>query len=58
MKTAINVITLGCSKNVVDSEFLLRQIESNNVQVYHNAEGFTAQTLIINTLGFIKDDKQ
>ncbi len=58
MKTAINVITLGCSKNVVDSEFLLRQIESNNVQVYHNAEGFTAQTVIINTCGFIQDAKQ
>ncbi len=58
MKTAINIITLGCSKNVVDSEFLLRQLESNNVKVLHNAEGFLAKTVIINTCGFIRDAKQ
>lgn len=58
MKTAINVITLGCSKNVVDSEFLLRQLESNNVKVFHNTEGFHAKTVIINTCGFIQDAKQ
>lgn len=58
MKTAINVITLGCSKNVVDSEFLLRQIDSNRVKVYHNADGYDAKTVIINTCGFIQDAKQ
>ncbi|MBN1144550.1 MAG: 30S ribosomal protein S12 methylthiotransferase RimO [Bacteroidales bacterium] len=54
----VNVITLGCSKNVVDSEFLLKQIESNKVKVYHNAEGYDAKTVIINTCGFIQDAKQ
>ncbi len=54
----INVITLGCSKNLVDSEYLLRQLESNSVVVSHNAENSTAGIVIINTCGFIKDAKQ
>jgi ribosomal protein S12 methylthiotransferase len=57
-KTTINVITLGCSKNVVDSEFLMKQLESNQIKVLHNAEGYLARTVIINTCGFIKDAKQ
>jgi ribosomal protein S12 methylthiotransferase len=57
-KTIINVITLGCSKNVVDSEYLLRQLEANNIIVSHNAESDNAKTVIINTCGFIKDAKQ
>lgn len=57
-KKAIHVITLGCSKNVVDSEFLLRQLEANNISVSHNAEDSSAKIVIINTCGFIKDAKQ
>jgi ribosomal protein S12 methylthiotransferase len=57
-KTSINVITLGCSKNLVDSEFLLRQLEANQIRISHNDEGNTAKTVIINTCGFIKDAKQ
>lgn len=57
-RAAINVITLGCSKNVVDSEFLLRQLEANHIIVSHNAETTNAKTVIINTCGFIKDAKQ
>ncbi len=56
--TAINIITLGCSKNTVDSEFLLKQLKSNYRKVFHNAKNFEAKTVIINTCGFIKDAKQ
>jgi ribosomal protein S12 methylthiotransferase len=55
---AINVVTLGCSKNIVDSEVLLKQLESNGISVVHNAGSFAAKTAIINTCGFIKDAKQ
>jgi len=54
----INIVTLGCSKNVVDSEYLMKQIESNNLTVRHNEESFDAKTVIINTCGFIRDAKQ
>jgi len=57
-KEKINVVTLGCSKNIVDSEYLLRQIESNNIYIKHNDESFDAKTVIINTCGFIRDAKQ
>jgi ribosomal protein S12 methylthiotransferase len=54
----INVVTLGCSKNIVDSEVLLKQIESNGISVIHNSDSLTAKTVIINTCGFIRDAKQ
>jgi ribosomal protein S12 methylthiotransferase len=57
-RNAINVITLGCSKNLVDSESLMRQLDANQIAVTHNAEHSPARTVIINTCGFIKDAKQ
>ena len=54
----INVITLGCSKNIVDSEKLLRQLDAGGYNVVHNAEDFSAGTVIINTCGFINDAKE
>jgi ribosomal protein S12 methylthiotransferase len=57
-KTGINIITLGCSKNVVDSENLLQQLKDNQVEVSHNAGFDKAATVIINTCGFIKSAKQ
>jgi ribosomal protein S12 methylthiotransferase len=57
-KGLINIVTLGCSKNVVDSEFLLKQLESNGISVIHNSGSLTAKTVIINTCGFIRDAKQ
>jgi len=53
----INVITLGCSKNLVDSEVLMEQIRSAGVEVLHNSKYSDAKTVIINTCGFIKDAK-
>ena len=52
----INLITLGCAKNVVDSERLKMQMRLNNLNVVEEAEN--ADTIIINTCGFIEDAKQ
>jgi len=57
-KDKIHVITLGCSKNTVDSEKLMAQLNAHAVQVQHNAEQSDARTVIINTCGFINDAKQ
>ncbi len=54
----INIITLGCSKNLVDSEFLLRQFHSNGHLVYHDETGVDAEVVILNTCGFILDAKE
>jgi len=54
----IQVITLGCSKNIVDSEFLMKQLEGNKVEVRHDGDPGEARIVIINTCGFIKDAKQ
>jgi len=53
----VNVITLGCSKNLVDSESLLRQLESNGFKVVHDSNT-PSEIVIINTCGFINDAKQ
>jgi len=55
-KNKINVITLGCSKNIVDSERILRQLEINDFDIVDNAE--KADTVIINTCGFIEAAKE
>ena len=57
-KDTINIVTLGCSKNLVDTEVLMRQIEANNLKVVHDSNSFNAKTVIINTCGFIKDAKE
>ncbi len=54
----IHIITLGCSKNLVDSEHLLRQIESSGYSVSHNSDNIDSGTVIINTCGFIQDARQ
>jgi ribosomal protein S12 methylthiotransferase len=54
----INIVTLGCSKNVVDSEKLLKQISSGGYDVIYNSDELSAGTAIINTCGFINDAKE
>lgn len=54
----IHFITLGCSKNLVDSEHLMKQIEYSGYQVTHNSDDIKSGTVIINTCGFIRDAKQ
>jgi ribosomal protein S12 methylthiotransferase len=54
----IHIITLGCSKNLVDSEYLLHQFQSNGHQVYHDGTNVDADVVILNTCGFILDAKE
>jgi ribosomal protein S12 methylthiotransferase len=54
----INIVTLGCSKNIVDSEKLLKQLDAGGYQVVHNSDKSDAGTVIINTCGFINDAKE
>ncbi len=54
----INIITLGCSKNVVDSEKLLRQLSAAGYDIIFDSENSSAETVIINTCGFINDAKE
>lgn len=54
----VNVITLGCSKNLVDSEVLMGQLQANQFEVTHEAEQSDANIVVINTCGFIDNAKQ
>jgi len=54
----INIVTLGCSKNVVDSEKLLRQVKEGGYTIAHDPDDYSAGTVIINTCGFINDAKE
>jgi ribosomal protein S12 methylthiotransferase len=54
----INIVTLGCSKNLVDSEKLLKQLDSGGFEVIHNSDELSAGTVIVNTCGFINDAKE
>jgi ribosomal protein S12 methylthiotransferase len=54
----IDVVTLGCSKNLVDSELLMRQLVANGYTVEHDAETPRGDIAVINTCGFIGDAKE
>ena len=54
----VNITTLGCSKNLVDSEMLLNQLDLNGFKVVHDSEDDDANIVILNTCGFIKDAKE
>jgi ribosomal protein S12 methylthiotransferase len=57
-KPKVNLITLGCSKNLVDSEVIMTQLKGNGIQVAHEADGNENNIVIINTCGFIDNAKQ
>lgn len=57
-KNTIDVITLGCSKNLVDSERLIRQLELNGYKVTHDSDNPKGEIAVINTCGFIGDAKE
>src|SRR6187431_2209865 len=54
----VNVVTLGCSKNLVDSEVLMGQLRANKFEVTHESSKQDAAIVIINTCGFIDNAKQ
>jgi len=57
-KSKINIVTLGCSKNLVDSEELFTQLKGNGMDVTHESEKDDSQIVVINTCGFIDNAKQ
>lgn len=54
----IDIITLGCSKNLVDSERLMRQLEAVGYEVTHDAEELAGEIAVVNTCGFIADAQE
>ena len=57
-KNKINVVTLGCSKNIYDSEVLMGQLKANNKEVVHEDENDDGNIVVINTCGFIGKAKE
>ena len=58
IKNQIDVITLGCSKNLVDSEKLMKLLEENGYTLRHNPDKVNGEIVVINTCGFIGDAKE
>ena len=58
VKNKINIVTLGCSKNIVDSEVLYTQLKGNGMKVTHESKKDDSNIVIINTCGFIDNAKQ
>ncbi|MBE6295949.1 MAG: 30S ribosomal protein S12 methylthiotransferase RimO [Bacteroidales bacterium] len=57
-KNRVDIITMGCSKNLVDSEHLMRQLQECGYEVTHDCEEPCGEIAVINTCGFIGDAKQ
>ena len=57
-KKRVDIITMGCSKNLVDSEQLMRQFDALGYEVVHDAEQPSGEIAIVNTCGFIGDAKE
>jgi len=57
-KDKVNIVTLGCSKNTVDSEVLLSQLRANDVEAHHQREKDDCNIIIVNTCGFIDNAKE
>lgn len=57
-KKRIDVISLGCSKNLVDSERLLRQLRDCGFEAHHNSDNVKGDIVVVNTCGFIGDAKE
>lgn len=56
--TRVNIVTLGCSKNQVDSEVLLTQLRGNGIDAVHEGNDDASRVVVINTCGFIENAKQ
>lgn len=54
----VDVVTMGCSKNLVDSEFLIKQFQAGGFKVAHDPETVSGDVVIVNTCGFIGDAKE
>ncbi|MEQ8712604.1 MAG: radical SAM protein, partial [Cyclobacteriaceae bacterium] len=57
-KDKVNIVTLGCSKNIVDSEVMMTQLKGNDIDAVHESHKDDSNIVIINTCGFIDNAKQ
>ena len=57
-KNQVDIITMGCSKNLVDSELLMRQFEANGYHCTHDSKLPQGEIAVINTCGFIESAKE
>lgn len=57
-KNKVDIISLGCSKNLVDSEHLIRQFQANGYTVEHNPSRVNGEIVVVNTCGFIRDAQE
>ena len=57
-KNQIDIVTMGCSKNLVDSEIIMKQFEENGYHCTHDAERPQGEIAVINTCGFIESAKE
>ncbi|MDE0471431.1 MAG: 30S ribosomal protein S12 methylthiotransferase RimO [Ekhidna sp.] len=57
-RVKVNIVTLGCSKNVVDSEVMMTQLKGNNIDVTHEVQNNESNVVVVNTCGFIDHAKQ
>ena len=57
-RNQIDIITMGCSKNLVDSELLMKQFEINGYHCVHDCESLQGEIAVVNTCGFIKSAKE
>ena len=57
-KNQIDIITMGCSKNLVDSELLMKQFEANGYNCVHDSDTPEGEIAVINTCGFIETAKE
>lgn len=57
-KNKVDILTLGCSKNLVDSEQLMRQFVANGYQVTHDTDKINGEIVVVNTCGFIGDAQE
>ena len=57
-KNQVDIITMGCSKNLVDSELLMKQFEANGFKCTHDPKRSQGEIVVINTCGFISDAKE
>lgn len=54
----IDIITMGCSKNLVDSERLMRRLEAKGYEMHHDSDRVSGEVVVVNTCGFIGDAKE
>lgn len=57
-KNQVDIITMGCSKNLVDSELLMKQFEANGYHCVHDSKNPKGEIAVINTCGFIESAKE